>query len=78
MKHFDYYNMKLNHIEIFLAVAEYGSFTIAAEKLHLTQPFVSKTIQGLERDLGLYLFIRETENFRSHLPEGSCIRTGNP
>ena len=64
MKHFDYYNMKLNHIEIFLAVAEYDSFTIAAEKLHLTQPFVSKTIQGLERDLGLYLFIRGNRKFQ--------------
>lgn len=64
MKHFDYYNMKLNHIEIFLAVAEYNSFTIAAEKLHLTQPFVSKTIQGLERDLGLYLFIRGNRKFQ--------------
>lgn len=64
MKHFDYYNMKLNHIEIFLAVAEYNSFTIAAEKLHLTQPFVSKTIQGLEQDLGLYLFIRGNRKFQ--------------
>lgn len=64
MKHFDYYNMKLNHIEIFLAVAEYNSFTIAAEKLHLTQPFVSKTIQSLEHDLGLYLFIRGNRKFQ--------------
>lgn len=64
MKHIDYYNMKLSHIEIFLAVAEYNSFTIAADKLHLTQPFISKTIQSLERDLGLYLFIRGKRKFQ--------------
>lgn len=64
MKHVDLYNIKLNHIRIFLAVAEYGSFTIAAEKLHLTQPFVSKSILHLEEELGLYLFIRGSRKFQ--------------
>jgi DNA-binding transcriptional LysR family regulator len=58
MKHVDLFNIKLNHIRIFLAVAEYESFTIAAEKLHFTQPFVSKSILYLEEELGLYLFVR--------------------
>lgn len=64
MKHVDLYNIKLNHIRIFLAAAEYGSFTIAAEKLHLTQPFVSKAILHLEEELGLYLFIRGSRKFQ--------------
>ena len=33
MKYIDVSGIKLNHIRIFLAVAEYGSFTVAAEKL---------------------------------------------
>ena len=64
MKHIDLFNIKLNHIRIFLTVVEYGGFTAAAEKLHLTQPFVSKSIQHLEEELGLYLFIRGSRKFQ--------------
>lgn len=64
MKHINLFNIKLNHMQIFLTVAEYGSFTIAAEKLHLTQPFVSKSILHLEEELGLYLFIRGNRKFQ--------------
>lgn len=42
-----------------LAVAEFGSFTRAAEKLSLTQPAVSHHIQQLERELGATLFFRK-------------------
>lgn len=53
-----YPHILLLHLhQIFLAVAEYGSVTLAAEKLHMTQPFVSKAIRQLEQDLGLYLFV---------------------
>lgn len=58
MKHIDLYNIKFSHIRIFLAAARYQSFTAAAEKLNLTQPFVSKVISHLEEELGLYLFVR--------------------
>lgn len=64
MKHVDLLNIKLNHINIFLTTVEYGSFTIAAEKLHLTQPAVSRTITSLEEELGLYLIIRDTRKFQ--------------
>ncbi|WP_027349035.1 LysR family transcriptional regulator [Halotalea alkalilenta] len=42
----------------FLAVAETGSFSLAAERLHLTQPAVSKRIAVLEELLGQRLFDR--------------------
>jgi DNA-binding transcriptional LysR family regulator len=42
----------------FIAVAELGSFSQAAEKLHLTQPAVSKRIAGLETDFGSRLLDR--------------------
>lgn len=64
MKHIDLYNIKLNHIRIFLSAVEYGGFTAAAEVLHLTQPFVSKSIQHLETELGLWLFIRGSRKFQ--------------
>lgn len=64
MKHVDLLNIKLNHINIFLTTVELGGFTAAAEKLHLTQPFVSRTIQNLEEELGLYLIIRGTRKFQ--------------
>ncbi len=64
MKHVDLLNIKLNHINIFLTTVEYGSFTAAAEKLHLTQPAVSRTITSLEEELGLYLIIRDTRKFQ--------------
>ena len=64
MKHINLFNIKLNHMQIFLTVTEYESFTIAAEKLHLTQPFVSKSISHLEEELGLYLFIRGNRKFQ--------------
>jgi len=42
----------------FVAVAETGSFSIAAERLRLTQPAVSKRVAALESSLGTRLFDR--------------------
>ncbi len=42
----------------FLAVTEHGSFSLAAEQLHLTQSAVSKRISTLETLLGVSLFDR--------------------
>jgi DNA-binding transcriptional LysR family regulator len=45
-------------ITAFIAVAEASSFTLAAERLHLTQPAISKRINLLEQFLGNRLFDR--------------------
>ncbi len=50
--------MNLSQLKAFLAVAQDGSFSRAAEKLYLTQPAVSKQIQALEEALGMRLFDR--------------------
>lgn len=50
--------MNLNDLQAFLAVAESGSFSRAAERLHLTQPAVSKRVQALEGALKCRLFDR--------------------
>lgn len=51
--------LNLDSLKVFLAVAEYGSFSEAGRQLHLSQPAVSQIIQGLERQLGVQLFIRQ-------------------
>lgn len=50
--------MDTHSLKVFLAVAEYHSFSIASEKLHLTQPAVSKRIAQLEEQLGHRLLDR--------------------
>lgn len=45
-------------LEIFHAVLEQGSFSAAARALGLSQPTVSRHIEGLERSLGKELFTR--------------------
>lgn len=42
----------------FLAVAEEGNFTRAAERLHMAQPPLTRQIQALEEDIGTALFVR--------------------
>ncbi len=50
--------MDFEGLKAFLAVAELGSFSLAADRLHLTQPAVSKRVAHLEDGLGLRLFDR--------------------
>lgn len=48
--------MNLHQLELFVAVADCGSFTRAAEALHISQPSVSARIRDLEESLGQHLF----------------------
>jgi DNA-binding transcriptional LysR family regulator len=50
--------MDLRRLEIFVKVAELGSFSRAAEALFLTQPTVSEHVRALEDELGLTLLDR--------------------
>ena len=50
--------MDSTDLETFVAVAEDRSFSRAAERLHLTQPAVTKRIKRLEESLGTDLFDR--------------------
>ena len=52
--------MELRHLEHFVAVAEEGSFTRGAARVHVVQSALSVSIRGLERELGVRLFDRTT------------------
>jgi len=51
--------MELRHLRYFVAVAEAGSLTVAAErKLHTSQPSLSRQIRDLEVEVGAQLLTR--------------------
>lgn len=53
-------NLTLRQLRAFDAVAEAGSFTAAAARLHLTQSALSVLVRELEREMGVQLFDRHT------------------
>lgn len=50
--------MTLQQLLYFLAVAEHGSFSGAAEQLHMAQQSLSEQVKRLENELGVPLFVR--------------------
>ncbi|MFD0692386.1 LysR family transcriptional regulator [Actinomadura fibrosa] len=51
--------MELRNLRHFVAVADALSFRVAAARLHLTQPALTRSIAALERELGVRLFARD-------------------
>ncbi|XVQ06264.1 LysR family transcriptional regulator [Spirillospora sp. CA-255316] len=64
----------LRQLEVFLALAEELHFGRTADRLHLTQPQVSRAVAALERHLGAPLFERTSRRVRL-TPLGRRFRT---
>lgn len=61
----------LPYLETFAAVADKGSFTVAAEALGISRPVISKQVSHLERHLGVQLLNRTTR--RLHLTQAGEV-----
>jgi LysR family hca operon transcriptional activator len=57
--------LELRHLRYFVAVAEEGSLTVAADKrLHTAQPSLSRQLRDLEREVGTPLFTRSARGVK--------------
>lgn len=51
--------MRIEMLENFLAVSEEESISVAAQKMHISQPALSHQLQALEKELGVKLLVRD-------------------
>jgi LysR family transcriptional regulator, low CO2-responsive transcriptional regulator len=56
--------MNLHHLAIFHVVAETGSISASAERMHISQPAISKQLKEFESRLGVVLFERMPRGVR--------------
>src|SRR6478752_1052505 len=56
--------VELRHLRYFVAVADAGTFTQAAERMYIAQPTLSPQIRRLEEMVGTLLFRRRREGVR--------------
>jgi DNA-binding transcriptional LysR family regulator len=66
----------LRQLRTFVAVAEELNFTRAAERLHLAQQAVSKSVRQLEDELGVPLLERTTRDVRLTAAGAALLETG--
>lgn len=65
--------MNFRQLEYFLAVADAGQITAAAQQLHMAQPPLSYQIKQLEKELGVVLFNRSATGV-TLTPAGQLLR----
>jgi LysR family transcriptional regulator, cys regulon transcriptional activator len=66
--------MKLHQLRYLAAITQNGlNITAAAQKLHTSQPGVSKQIKLLEDELGFQIFVREGRNLARITPAGQQV-----
>ncbi|WP_066710615.1 LysR substrate-binding domain-containing protein [Curvibacter delicatus] len=60
---FDYLlrRLRLRHLELLVVLAESGTMRVAASRLHLSQPAISKMLMEVEEGLGVRLFERSRQ-----------------
>ena len=71
--------MSIQQLTYFVAVADEGSISAAARRLHVSQPPVTRQLKSLEAELGVELFTRTSDGMRlnveasSHLEKARAI-----
>ena len=61
------FNMDIRQLNYFIQVADCGSYSVASQKLFVSQPALSKTIKNMEEELGITFFY--TYQRRQHLTD---------
>ena len=64
--------MQLRHLRYFVGIVDAGSFSRAAESIHVAQPALSQQIAELERELGVTLFVRSARGVQP-TPAGKAL-----
>lgn len=66
--------MTLNQLRIFVAIVDAGfNITHAADRVHATQPGLSKQLKQIEEYLGVTLFVRKGKSIQQLTPAGEAI-----
>jgi len=65
--------MDIRQLRYFLAIANSGQISIAAKKLHMSQPPLSQQIRQMENELGVMLFERKRNGRRIELTNAGKI-----
>jgi DNA-binding transcriptional LysR family regulator len=65
--------MNLHHLAIFHAIAETGSISASAERMHISQPAISRQLKEFEKRMGVVLFERLPRGMRLTQP-GEVLR----
>jgi DNA-binding transcriptional LysR family regulator len=70
--------LDLRRLQQFLAVADSGSFTRAADAVHLSQQALSSSVRQLESDLGTMLFTRDGRRIALTPAGRALVREARP
>jgi len=70
--------LEIRHLKYVTEIAQLGSFTRAAESLHITQPTISKMVRNLEDELGAEIFVREGKHIRLTDAGAAIVRYADP
>jgi DNA-binding transcriptional LysR family regulator len=65
--------MELEQIKVFIAVAQTGSFSLAARRLFISHSTTSRTVSALEEELGVRLIERENSRVMGLTPAGKIV-----
>ena len=68
--------LELRHLRYFVAVADAGTFTHAAERMYIAQPTLSQQIRRLEQIVGTPLLQRRREGLRLTPASTAALRKG--